>query len=281
MSNNAGLFAGEVTNLAPQDNVATSKPFGYVWMEYGEPAPAPPLPYDPDMMRFVSGAYSDFGVASIGTGETVVARIRVAPKTGGSFRTISNTYSATTSPGDSRLKLTIIDDNNTGFSDAQNKIMMTVSDVDDGIGAPKLCRLVSNVTVTDLAKHVLFASYDSLTGNATFYIDGVDADDLGSTYRVAPTAGTTFTADPIEHHVGGEDETTYSFDDWIGFYGYKDEYLSNPLDFMTGATPIDIDTVTWTEWNGQPRFWNEFAKMDESLGTEGAMILTPVINGPE
>ena len=41
----AGLFAGEVTPIAPADEEPTDKPRNYVWMEYGDIPPPPPTPY--------------------------------------------------------------------------------------------------------------------------------------------------------------------------------------------------------------------------------------------
>lgn len=35
----AGLFAGIATELAPEDNSPTTKPKGYCWLQYGDPAP--------------------------------------------------------------------------------------------------------------------------------------------------------------------------------------------------------------------------------------------------
>ena len=35
----AGVFAGELSTIAPVDGASTTKPAGYVWLQYGEPLP--------------------------------------------------------------------------------------------------------------------------------------------------------------------------------------------------------------------------------------------------
>ncbi len=40
--NEAGLFAGEITILAPDDQTQTRKRVGYVWMQYGTKVEPPP-----------------------------------------------------------------------------------------------------------------------------------------------------------------------------------------------------------------------------------------------
>jgi len=54
MADQAGMFAGEVTKLAPANNEVTDKPRGYVWMEndgvvavFEEPEPEIPAPSPP------------------------------------------------------------------------------------------------------------------------------------------------------------------------------------------------------------------------------------------
>ena len=66
----------------------------------------------------------------------------------------------------------------------------------------------------------------------------------------------------------------------MGHFGYRDAYLTNPLDFMSGSSPKVIDEVTWTEWGAQPSFWNQYCQMTDNKGSIANMTQLGTVTGP-
>ena len=111
-------------------------------------------------------------------------------------------------------------------------------------------RFQSIDTIIDGLTHTVIISFDSDLGTAQIIIDGVSAIDTGNADYIAPAIDTladgacTFsfgaTADPLNH--AGCD---------IGFFGYRDAYLTNWQDFMeTDGHPKYINEATYPAWNG-------------------------------
>lgn len=135
--------------------------------------------------------------------------------------------------------------------------------------------VVSTSTTLDGTDHTLFFSYDADAGNATLYIDGVDEHDTGHGDDQTDT-GTLDTGAASLCSIGSGvwNSANLLVNGNIGFCGYRDAYLTNPLDFMDGADPKQIDESSWTEWGAQPLYWNQYGTMTTNLGSAGDMILT-------
>ena len=142
-----------------------------------------------------------------------------------------------------------------------------------------ICYLATLAAYLDGNNHTLMASFDGDAGTAQFIIDGVDADDTGWVSRVSPTTGTLSTTASTPITIGAFVSALNFYGGQVGFAGYRDAYLTNWSDFMQAdGSPKALDETTWTEWGAQPLFWHEAGKMDENLGSEGAMTKNGTIN---
>lgn len=229
--------------------------------------------YDPLMMNFngVDSFYDKTNVPVTGDRVTTVARFNIASFSGGSLQRIGGCVG---SPH-FRMLLFIVANDHTEV-DQRNKLVVFCQ---SSVGAT-LCALYSLADASDGQDHTVFASYNGDDGVATFFMDGLDADDTGHSNRTL-ISGTLQTVNSV-YFVGADSNGTIDFvDGQIGYFGMKDEYLTNWYDFMDGALPRVLNNQIWTEWGGsQPSFWHDEAKMDESEGTEGVMTANGGITGP-
>lgn len=137
-------------------------------------------------------------------------------------------------------------------------------------GGTVLFHVFSTADVNDGAWHTAHMDYDGDAGTATLYIDGADDLDTGNAEHVLTTG--TLTTSPAAFHVGADSDTANFTDGLIGFVGCGDTAGLTSSDLMqTDGTPKPLDEATWTEWGAQPLFWHEAGKMDENLGSAGAM----------
>ena len=221
--------------------------------------------YSPAMMEFdgSTGWYSDATPTGMtGNKQTVVARFKIASFTGGGLQRLVRLEDTI---NNSRLSLLLYASDHT-TTERRSKIEFYVS---DSAGAGK-CHLLTIDVVADDTMHTVFASYDGDNGNATFYIDGVDADDTGFTSRVAPATGTLGSPDDLG--IGANNSGANKVTGDIGFVGMDNTYLTNWSDFMeTDGRPKQLDESGWTEWGAQPLFWNEAGDMINNLGSAGNM----------
>lgn len=136
-----------------------------------------------------------------------------------------------------------------------------------------LCQLYSIDAVTDGEWHSFFLAFDGDAGTAIFKIDGVDADNVGATGRVAPTTGT------LE---GSQDLILANVQDVAGpstQWGamsltevvYDDSYLTNWEDFSSGSSMTQLDRNDWAEFGGnQPHIYSPAGQGWDNLGSVGA-----------
>jgi hypothetical protein len=136
-----------------------------------------------------------------------------------------------------------------------------------------ICQLLSDITVTDGTDHIAFISFDADTGQATFVVDENDVDDLGYSSRVL-TTGTLESGSGFVFGFGADQAGSNKVIGNLAYFGYKDAYLTNYTDFMDGNIQKVLDEITWTEWGGQPLFWNRIGKMNDNQGTAGNMSVT-------
>ena len=221
--------------------------------------------YNPDMMQYdgVTGYY-DISTTTSGNLMTIVGRFSRASFTGGSAEYIFRCRSDT--QNHDRLAVFAFASDFADL-DKANTINFLVRDNTSA----DLCRLITPVGYLDGNRHTFMFSFDGDNGTAQLIIDGVDADDVGNADRTAPIVGTPSTG-TSEIEVGAANTTPSNvFGGQIGYLGYKDAYLTNWSDFMDGSEPKQLDEVTWTQWGGQPAFWNQDGEMTANLGSAGNM----------
>ena len=224
-----------------------------------------PSGYDPDLMRYngTTGYFSKAGLTYAGNDlATGLCRVRIASFTGGGIQRIL----AVAGTGGNRLFMALYASDHANV-DRRDKLVCFVQDT----GATVICRLISDIDVADGALHTCLFAMDAVAGTAILQIDQLDADDLGNADRLAPTTGTLPTA-VGNIGVGARGDTgADKVDGDIGFVGYKDAYITDASLFMDGSQPKQLDTITWTQWGGQPALFHDVGNMVLNLGTEGAM----------
>jgi len=222
--------------------------------------------YTPALMKYngTTGSYLKSHTNS-GNLVTVICRIAAATLAGTSSRYIIRINGVSSFV---RASLLILDSTHTDTT-ARNKLRFRcVSSANVA-----LVDIITTSDITDGLPHTVFAAFNSTTGAATFVVDGIAVDDTGWANRVAPTTG-TLEAGTGDCVVGAASATpTNPYDGQIGFFGYRDAYLTNWSDFMrSDGSPIaQAESGAWGGWGAQPLFWNEHGQMDNNLGSAGNM----------
>jgi len=228
--------------------------------------------YHPAMME-LDGSTSLYEITTLTTAGnlvTCVARFIAANETGGSSQYIYRLNGPTTDIRSSAL----IADNDHADTEARGKCRVRLTNNAGTV----ICDLISLASVVDGLPHTVFFAFDGDNGLATFYLDGVAADDTGWTNRVAPTTGILDTGASSDAMVGTSGAGASLLNGEVGFFGHREAYLTNPLDFMDAkGNPLPLDESGWTEWGAQPLFWNEHGNMDNNLGSGGNMTVNGTI----
>ena len=229
------------------------------------------------MMTFngSTGYYNKTSLTTSGNKVTVVARFKHP-----SFLTATTVarYIVDIRGANNRFRPSFVMQPSDAAAELQQKVIVYARNA----AGTDLCKLLSTVVVTDDIEHLLFFSFDGDSGLATFIIDGLNADDTGYSARVAPTTG-TLDSGTGEALVGTNQSPAAGryFDGDIGFFGYREAYLTNWSDFMEAdGTPKEIDEIGWSQWGGQPLFWNKGGLMTDNAGSAGAMTKNGTITGP-
>lgn len=228
--------------------------------------------YLPGMMTFdgSTGYFSKTGITVTGNKTTFIAQFNRASFAGGAderiggvsasqYRGLLIVYPSDFATATRRLKLSFLVQNSSGTA---------------------VCRVFSSNIVVDGDDHTLLAAYDGDNGTAQLYVDGVSVLDTGNPEHTL-TTGTLGTAS-AKAAVGADPTGAFNlFDGDIGYFGYEDQYLTNPLDFMTADGPKQLDVVGWTEFGGQPTVFNQYGNTAEfNLGSAGNMTKNGTITGP-
>ena len=226
--------------------------------------------YDPEMMTFngSDSYYEKTGIATSGNKVSWVVKFNIASFTGGGIMRIAQARQL-------RLRLLVYalsSDHATVTS--RDKIAIIVQNS----AGTTICNIFSVSDLVDGQDHVGLFSYDGDLGISTFVIDNIDETDAANPLHVL-TTGTLETAN-ITFTVGATAGGGDYVDGQIGYCGYSDVYLTDGDDWMNGNTPLSIDTHGWVQWKGEPRFWQQFSKMDESIGANGIMTANGTITGP-
>jgi len=180
---------------------------------------------------------------------------------------ISDTYQ--------RLLIIVFSDDYAAATLRQGRVQMQVMNSAGTV----ICRLISPV-VTDGNVRTLKWEFDGDTGQAVFFINGVDADQTGHADRIAPTTGTLETGS-MQVAVGYWGASGKHFEGDIGFCGHRDTSDLDWSDFMQAdGTPKEIDEIGWKQWGGQPLFWNKGGLMTDNAGSAGVMTKNGTITGP-
>jgi hypothetical protein len=218
-----------------------------------------------------SGYYQKTGVTTSGNDVTVVCSFKCASFTGGGIQRLFQIEGSSPS-GDLRAAA-IMYSSDSADTDRAGKILVQSQNT----AGTNIARLISPSGFINGQPHTLFYSFDGDAGAATFIIDGADVDDTGNTDRIAPTTGTLDTGSTGILTVGN-DSTNYFKGD-IGYFGWRDAYLTNWSDFMlSDGTPKLLDESGWAEWGAQPLFWNAHGDLVNNKGSAGAMTKNGTIN---
>jgi hypothetical protein len=131
-------------------------------------------------------------------------------------------------------------------------------------------RIFSEIGVTDGQLYTGMISLDADTGVHQFILNGSNGEDTSHPDRIVGNTYTMGSGASSTTRVGSNITPGNYFDGDIGFYGFRDAYLTNWYDFMNpDGTPKIIDDSGWTEWGAQPLYWHESGKMDENKGSAG------------
>lgn len=230
-----------------------------------------PIPLDldnalPQYMEYDGNdAYSDTFTSS-GNLVTVVLGFNIPSFTGTTAeQTLMFVYGTS---GGTRVIIKAFASNHATAS-LRNRLEVIVADS----GSNDLVKLYTPTAMADGQDHMLFFSFDGDNGLATFFIDGLDADDPNAPGRLAPSAGTLDAGASTSIFVGASNGSpTTPITGFLGPVGYGDAYLTNWADFMDGNYPREIDESGWDEWDStQPEYWMLEGTMTANDGAEGNM----------
>jgi hypothetical protein len=233
--------------------------------------------YNPNVQEFdgSTGSYTATGLTTTGNKITGVFRFSRDSFTGDTREFLCNVLE-TLPIRRARLAILAWSSDNTTNPNRVDRIQVSAVDTAGAFA----CNFITPVGLLDGNLHTGFFSYDGDAGTAILRIDGVDADDAGNPDRVAPQIATLASGTDGEAAVGssitGSGPTEY-FGGQIGYFGYRDAYLTNWSDFMDGVNPKPLDEATWTEWGAQPAFWKDTGAMDASIGSDGVMVAAGTI----
>lgn len=231
----------------------------------GSSTSVPDLHYTPAMMQFNTDSdyYSKATVAVSGNKFTVVARFSLGALSGADYRTVlmcRSTYD----------RFVMYQTGDAWVADARVNCLSVEIKNSTGTLLAKLPTPAGSY-IADGA-HIMMLSFDGDAGTASWIIDGASAIDTGNAWYSAPTTGTVEGGTPtfvVANNLGASRGIDGG---QIGFYGYRDAYLTNWNDFMdNNGNPKEIDTSTWTEWGAQPLLWNHHGNMENNLGSAGNM----------
>jgi hypothetical protein len=245
----------------------------------GDPVTGIPTTYEPGSYTFNGASWfhrPQAGGFAVNSDQlTFVARIKNGGFVGGADQVV-------TQIAQNRIRLRVICyASDHGDATIRDKVQILIQD-----GVPNLVgQFLSNVAVCDGQEHILFFAYNAATAAVTFFIDGLNADDLTYPSRVAITGtlevGTVAMGIGINQGQAGNP--------WIGdisYVGLSNTYLTNPLDFMDGNKPKELDESTWTEWGAQPVVWSAQGKLTVNQGSGsnfnavGALVENPAGGDP-
>lgn len=229
--------------------------------------------YRPGRMEYdgTSGYYQKTGVTTSGNDVTVVCSFKCASFTGGGIQRLFQIEGS--SPGGDLRAAAIMYSSDNADTDRAGRILVQSQNT----AGTNIARLISTSGFIDGQLHTLLYSFDGDAGAATFIIDGADVDDTGNADRIAPTTGTLDTGSTGILTIGND--TTNYFKGDIGYFGWRDAYLTNWSDFMlSDGTPKPLDESGWAEWGAQPLFWNAHGDLVNNKGSAGAMTKNGTIN---
>ncbi len=217
--------------------------------------------YNPGMMMYNRGGYfatpPGNGKTFAGSSTFTIAYFRTVEWTGDVEQVLYQFQGPT---GTTRTAA-IVHASDASIAETRNRVIVRTR---NSAGAV-ICKLMSNVDVCDDKNHVIFYSFNGVTGDATFIIDGVDADETGYTSRVAPTIGALETGSSTNLRWGASVANTLQWGGYLGFTGLRDTYLTNWSDFMTGNVPKQLDHSGWTEFGGSPHVFHDAGAVDSDM----------------
>ena len=232
--------------------------------------------YNPGMMTFdgATGFYKSASQTISGNIMTIVGRF-TAPSQTVAQDIIRIRDTAGAAPN---RFLASVNPNNHATPDRRDCLEILIQDS----SAVSICRLQSLTDVNDGLEHTFFFSYNFATAAFVYKVDGVNADDVGSAGRIAPTTGIPPTGTGFNVSIGSSNGATPGnfHNGKIGYIGYHEVTATWSDFFETDGSPKELDEVTWTEWGAQPLYWEDQGEMDAQLGSTGNMAVNGTITGP-
>lgn len=202
------------------------------------------------------------GITTSGNLMTCVLRFKRAAFTGDRYEALVRFEDNLAKP---RINIYCCSSDWTADADQRSRIGITVQNT----AGTNIFASLTNDQIIDGNWHTLMICFNGDTGAGFLYVDGAASELLSWAGRVAPTTGTLGTGTPkiffgvsnaLANHFGGE----------MNFFGVGDVYLTTVGDFMDATgVPQEIDELNWTEWGGQPLFWNKYGAMDDNKGSAG------------
>lgn len=225
--------------------------------------------YAPGMMQFdgSTGYYNQTSFISVGNKVTLVGRIKSASSTSTQW------VGGPAGPSGYQRGQAVLIASNSSTADEQNKLVVYAKSSSN----VQICRLISDVDVADDEEHTFFFAFDADNGTAILIIDGEDADNISAVNRTL-TTGTLDSGASSKTSVGATTTGANKLTGSVGFFGHRDAYLTNWQDFMDHlGNPAKLDESLWTEWGGQPLFWNASGFMQDNRGSAGDMTVNGTI----
>ena len=247
-------------------DILTGSPNFWLIFDGGAGSPPPPPGNLGEMMTF-NGTNSYYNIVPTITGNqlTCMFTLNIPSLSNGDNR--QSIMMTRELGGDIRLWFAIYSGNHS-VTELQNRMVVIV----ENTSGVTICRLMTDVDISDGTDKYCFFSFDADAGTAMYYINSVDADDATYSSRIAPTTGTLPNSDWATV-IGDMVNLTDPVAGQIGYFGYGSTYLTNPTDFYDLVDGLQaIDEVTWVEWGFvQPEFWNLTGTMNDNRGSEGNM----------
>jgi hypothetical protein len=232
-------------------------------------------PYAPGAMLYDGASYyQKSNITTTGNKVTGVLTFKIDSFTGNDFYYLCRIASI----GPDRERLVVVAwSSDYADADLAGRVSVWTRDSANNL----ICYLHSPVGYLDGQVHTLFYSFDGDAGTAVYRIDENDADDIANADRIAPTIGTLGTGATSQMGLGASNTGTKFVNGELGYFGYGEVYLTNYTDFIDpNGYPKELDETGWTEWGGQPLFWNDAGDMEANLGSAGNMTkngtITPV-----
>jgi len=221
--------------------------------------------FSPALMQFngSTGFYNGTYTSS-GNKITLTARFKVPSFTGGASQLVCKALGPTNRI---RGQIAVISSDH-ATTGRRSRVLFQAQNS----AGTNICVVVSTNTFTDDLLHTVFADYDGDSGTTVLRIDGNNEVDTGNAEYVL-TTGTMDSGASSVFLVGSNTAAGALFLlGQAGYIGMRDVDGLTWSDFMTATgRPKDLNETAWTEWGGQPLYWNPHGQMTDHTGSAAVM----------